>query len=200
MWEEHRNLPEGTLRLLSVEEVRELFREGRELARTSGRDTALCSNACLIARALERDGRPVFRDGRQALEHLAPETIAEISDAWGEFNAQCNPSVRDSEEHIREYKASLAQMPYERLRWRVLRAFGALPTEERVRRMTERDYLWCALNLVLDWDEELGRLCPHCRERAEEERCPVCGEPRANWGWNENFDAARFEGRKGEGI
>ena len=34
--------------------------------------------------------------------------------------------------------------------------------------MTDRDYLWCALNLALDREEELARLCPACRERAEE--------------------------------
>ena len=35
--------------------------------------------------------------------------------------------------------------------------------------MTDRDYLWCALNLALDREEELARLCPACREWAEEE-------------------------------
>ena len=41
--------------------------------------------------------------------------------------------------------------------------------------MKRRDYLWCALNLLLDHEEELGRLCPSCRAQAEEGRCPVCG-------------------------
>ena len=34
--------------------------------------------------------------------------------------------------------------------------------------MTDRDYLWCALNLALDQEEELARLCPECRARAEQ--------------------------------
>ena len=42
--------------------------------------------------------------------------------------------------------------------------------------MTDRDYLWCALNLALDREEELNRLCPRCREQAEADSCPVCGE------------------------
>ena len=45
----------------------------------------------------------------------------------------------------------------------MLKTFGALPTEARVREMKRRDYLWCALNLLLDHEEELGRLCPSCR-------------------------------------
>jgi hypothetical protein len=66
-------------------------------------------------------------------------------------------------------------MPQERLKWKVLRAFGALPTEARARAMTGRDYLWCALHLLLDEEEILDRLCPACRAQAEEDRCPVCG-------------------------
>lgn len=79
----------------------------------------------------------------------------------------------------------------------MLRLFGALPTEERARDMTDRDYLWCALNLLLDREEELSRLCPDCRERAEREPCPVCGESRENWGNNPSFDLERFERLKG---
>ena len=82
----------------------------------------------------------------------------------------------------------------------MLYAFRALPTEERARAMTDRDYLWCALNLALDGEEELDRLCPECRERAEREPCPVCGRERESFGWNGGFDAARFERLKeGEG-
>ena len=36
--------------------------------------------------------------------------------------------------------------------------------------MTDREYLWCVLNLMLDDQEELDRLCPACRARAEEAR------------------------------
>lgn len=63
--------------------------------------------------------------------------------------------------------------------------------------MTDRDYLWCALNLALDREEELARLCPRCREQADDEVCPVCGEARSGWGRNENFDPERFRRLKG---
>lgn len=64
--------------------------------------------------------------------------------------------------------------------------------------MTDRDYLWCALNLALDREEELEQLCPRCREQAEEEVCPVCGESRAGWGRNDGFDMDQFRKLKGE--
>ena len=63
--------------------------------------------------------------------------------------------------------------------------------------MTDGDYLWCALNLLLDQEEELARLCPDCRERAGEEPCPVCGRSRDSWGDNPAFDMGRFERMRG---
>lgn len=63
--------------------------------------------------------------------------------------------------------------------------------------MTDRDYLWCALNLLLDDEEELSRLCPACRAEAEREKCPVCGLPTGSGGHNGSFDMARFERLKG---
>lgn len=61
--------------------------------------------------------------------------------------------------------------------------------------MTDRDYLWCALNLVLDDEEALESLCPACRAEAEEVRCPVCGAATGGdrAGENAGFDLERFE-------
>ena len=41
--------------------------------------------------------------------------------------------------------------------------------------MREEDYLWCAVNLLLDEEEVARQLCPQCREAAEGSRCPVGG-------------------------
>lgn len=64
--------------------------------------------------------------------------------------------------------------------------------------MTDRDYLLCALHLILDEEERLEMLCPACRARTEEERCPVCGERTEIWGTGVNpaFDEERFERMK----
>lgn len=63
--------------------------------------------------------------------------------------------------------------------------------------MKHRDYLWCALNLALDREEELAQLCPACRERAERGSCPACGAERESWGVSAGFDLARFAALKG---
>lgn len=84
--------------------------------------------------------------------------------------------------------------PYERLKWRVLRYAGALPSEKRAQEMTDADYLYCLVHEMLDREEELERLCPTCRKRAEEARCSICGEllVDAAGGDNAGFDMARF--------
>lgn len=68
--------------------------------------------------------------------------------------------------------------------------------------MKGRDFLWCALNLMLDDQEDLERLCPACRSRALEERCPVCGIPLGltEGGINGSFDQTRFEALKRGGA
>ena len=98
-------------------------------------------------------------------------------------------------------KKKLAGSPGDRLRWRVLKQFGALPTEKRARQMKERDYLWCLLNQLLDDQEELDQLCPTCRAEAEQERCPGCGALIQASGVNPSFDMERFRRLKeGEGT
>ena len=92
-----------TLRLLSAREVLEARREGDALAR-DGKERALCRNACLVARALERRGRTVFTDGQAALDGLRVEDLARLADRWARFNRECNPSPLDGEEEIRRRK------------------------------------------------------------------------------------------------
>jgi len=69
--------------------------------------------------------------------------------------------------------------------------------------MKDRDYLWCLVQMLLDREEELERLCPECRAQGLEERCPVCGKPSSSWGEggsNPAFDLEHFESLKGGSI
>ena len=92
-----------TLRLLSAREVLEARREGDAMARDGG-ERALCRNACLVARALERKGRPVFESGQAALDALRVEDIGSLADAWAAFNRRCNPSPLDGAQEIERRK------------------------------------------------------------------------------------------------
>lgn len=84
----------------------------------------------------------------------------------------------------------------------MLRYAGALPSEKRAQEMTDGDYLYCLMHELLDREEALERMCPACRQRAEEARCSVCGELLADTagGDNAGFDMACYlrmkEGRK----
>ncbi len=100
---DRRAVPEGELRLLSAWEVLQARREGEELAR-DGQERALCDNACLIALALERRGRPVFDSGRQALETLRVEDVVRLAGEWADFNRARNPSPQQSREGLEAAK------------------------------------------------------------------------------------------------
>lgn len=65
--------------------------------------------------------------------------------------------------------------------------------------MKGRDYLWCLVHDLLDKEEELDRLCPACKVRAQEARCSACGQLRDSWDGavNPAFDQARFERMRG---
>ena len=92
------------LRLLSALEVMQARREAEELAAREDRERALCSNACLLARALERRGRPVFASGRDVLAGLTVEEIGALARRWSEFNREENPGLSGGEERTEALK------------------------------------------------------------------------------------------------
>ena len=87
------------LRLLSALEVLEAGREGAELAQNEG-ERALCANACLLARALERKGKSAFPSGRAVLEGLSAREIGELARRWDEMDRAENPSPEDGMEDV----------------------------------------------------------------------------------------------------
>lgn len=93
-------LGDGTqLRLLTAFEILEVGREAAAMAQRD-REKALCSNACLLAKAVVRDGIPVFRSGAEVLEKLRVEEIADLSRQWAAFNRRENPSPEDEKERV----------------------------------------------------------------------------------------------------
>lgn len=99
-----------TLRILTAMEVLEARREAADLA-GDGKERALCSNACLLARALERRGRAVFTDGKAVLERLSVREIGELAERWGRFSREENPSVTHGEEVADALKKAWSTRP-----------------------------------------------------------------------------------------
>ena len=98
------------LRLLSALEVLEARREAGELAR-SGKERALCSNACLLARALEAEGKPVFDGGRAVLAGLTAEEIAALAARWGAFRRENDPGLELSAGELENVKKNSGRTP-----------------------------------------------------------------------------------------
>lgn len=97
------------LRLLSALEVLQARREAAELAQED-RERALCSNACLLARALEHGEahEPVFRDGRAVLAGLTVEEIAGLAARWDKLRRESDPGLDLSGEELETLKKNSA--------------------------------------------------------------------------------------------
>lgn len=164
--------------------ARELLLCRAEARAGAGDDEAvfgLWCNAAVLARALRKRGRRAFSSPGAVLSALGADEIAALARRYAD-EMRCDELSDVGDETSREAILNrLSAQPYERLKWRVLRAFGALPTQARALEMTDADYLFCALNLALD-----------AREGA-----PGAAKTETERGVNAAFDPAEFERRRG---
>ncbi len=183
------------LRILSAWELMQARQEAEELS--GGKDTAaLRGNACILRWAVVRGNTQVFSTGAEVLKTWSAEKIADEIRAYRSLASRVDPDCGQGE-RVHALVEKLGREPMERIRWKVLKTFGVLPSENRAREMTEGDYLYCVLQLMLDREETLERLCPDCRSRAEQHRCGCCGrELNREQEVNPQFDEARFEEMK----
>ncbi len=91
------------LRLLTAMEVLEAGREARTLQRED-REEALCANACLLSRALERGEAPLFACGEAVLESLSVSRIQALAKTWAEWDRKVNPGVTLPEPEVQDLK------------------------------------------------------------------------------------------------
>ena len=100
------------LRLLSALEVLQARREAAELAGDEG-ERALCSNACLLARALEDEEglAPVFDSGQAVLAGLTAEEIAGLAGRWSRFSRAEDPGLDLAPEELEKVKKNSAATP-----------------------------------------------------------------------------------------
>lgn len=178
------------LRLVSAYDAARAEREAASYG-GEGLECAVYRNACLLAKALYRDGERMFPDGMAAAKALPAETIACWMRAYSDLCRAEDCSFAGWEQR----KQAMAADEKGRLRWKVLRYFGVLPSQARA--MTDGDFLYCVLQMVIDGEEQLAKLCPGCRQSLLEEKCPACGA--VQFGQNPNFDEKRFEELKSHG-
>lgn len=100
-----------SLRLLSAFEVMQARRAAALLAEEE-RERALCSNACLLSRALEKEpGKPLFHSGQEVLSGLTVEEISALARRWSQFNREENPGLTLSEGELEDVKKNSAPPP-----------------------------------------------------------------------------------------
>lgn len=99
-----------TLRVVTALEVLEARREAAELA-ADGTERALCSNACLLARALWLDEQRVFQNGEQTLRTLTPGEIESLAAKLAALDRAENPSAEDPWEESEQRKKAWSTRP-----------------------------------------------------------------------------------------
>jgi hypothetical protein len=193
----------GRRLLLQTPTAAQVLEAKSEAALNAGDATeeGLMANACVLAKVLMDETGPVFSGGKAVLAALTPGEIGSLSQTLAQLCQEGDPGMDTQELDTEGYLEALRGDSAARLRWKVQKAFHALPTEERVREMHPRDYLYCLLHLILDEEEELSHLCPSCRQRAQEKRCTCCGASLEE-GQAENpaFDQKRFDELREEAV
>ena len=93
-------LPDGrTLRLLAAQELLDARREAGALVRAD-RERALCANACLLARAVERRGRPVWSSGAAVLAACTAAQIEGLARRWSALDRRRGPGLGATREEV----------------------------------------------------------------------------------------------------
>ena len=99
-----KRLSDGSdLRLLTAAEVLEARREALEMEGEEA-EIALRSNACILAKAWERRGRPIYPSGAAVLEALSVSQIIGLCRLWAEFDRAENPGLSIGEERLEALK------------------------------------------------------------------------------------------------
>lgn len=143
------------LRLLSAYEAAVCLREAARLeerlaAEQLDNSAALAYGACLCAGSLYDGLGRVFETGDEALLRLTADEIALVSDQYGALRRSDFDIDGLDGDGLHRLKQAMENAALGRIRWRVLRALRRLPSEGAAKRMTDAQYLYCYIQLLLD--------------------------------------------------
>lgn len=108
---ERKRLEDGTsLRILTAMEVLEARREAWALCNEE-QELALCSNACILARAWEQGKKPCYASGEEILKRLSVSRIQDLAHTWAQLEREENPGLSAPEERIETLKKVWSTRP-----------------------------------------------------------------------------------------
>ena len=133
----------GRLRVLTAWQLLSARAEAAQLQEESGEGYALALAACIVARSL-RCGT-----GEVLLKRRSAEEIEALAQRYWALCRAVSPAPGD-EQALQALMQELTADGYARLYYKVLRAFGVLPSEKRAKELTDGELLFLAANLQLD--------------------------------------------------
>lgn len=162
---------EFEIRLISAYDAAVCVASAKELekrlaAKSVADSEALAHNACLAALCLYDSLGRVFESGDEALLRLTAEELALIVSKYADMRLNDFDIDSVSEDDMERLRQSMAASPLTRIRWKVQKALCRLPSDRSLQRMTDGQYLYCYLNLLIDeaegllesgWNENFGQ-------------------------------------------
>ena len=133
----------GRLRVLTAWQLLSARAEAAHLQEETGEGYALALAACIVARSL-RCGT-----GEMLLKRRSAEEIEALAQRYWALCRAVSPAPGDAQA-LEALMQELTCDGYARLYYKVLRAFGVLPSEKRAKDLTDGELLFLAANLQLD--------------------------------------------------
>lgn len=137
------------LRVLDMDEYRDLY------ARAGGVDDAAQRTAglqlAILGAALTHvnDVPCSSTKAAEVVDKLPQEIVDALYDRYAELEDEYRGLIRDPTR-----LQALVDDHFSRVRFKVMKAVGALPTEERCRRMSDVQWMWFYMNILKDAKEE----------------------------------------------
>lgn len=111
---------------------------------------ALAEGAAICHKCLYDGLGRVFESAQEALVRLTAEEIGRVTSVYGELRHTDFDIETLSKKDFDRIKSSIESSPLERMRWKVLRALGMMPGDAAAKKMTDGQYLYCYINLLID--------------------------------------------------